>query len=243
MKRGVFFGGAGVSTESGIADFRSEDTQDIAEELFGFPPEVILSIEFARYNPVTFHRYFREHLVDRDARPNAAHKALSLLEYRGTLAAVVTQNIDGLHQQAGSRTVLELHGSVWRHYCVDCNARYTLDWTMNPVNCRAPERVVPTCPAVIGTTVCGGWVRPDVVLYGEPLPSTIVAAAAEAIRTADVMIVGGTSLVVQPAAGLLGYFRGHTRAIINFDETAFDAQADLVIHAPIGKTLAAALAP
>jgi NAD-dependent deacetylase len=234
MRRGVFFGGAGVSTESGIPDFRSEATLELAEELYGHPPEELLSIEFARQNPVTFHRFFRE------AKPNPAHLALARLEAEGKLAAVVTQNIDGLHQQAGSRNVFELHGSVWRHHCVECGARYGLDWTFDPSNCRAPERIIPVCQAVVGGETCGGWVRPNVVLYGEALPDAAVSGAVEAIREADVIVVGGTSLVVYPAAGLLGYFQGHTRAIINLEQTPYDDEADLVIHAPIGEVLASA---
>jgi NAD-dependent deacetylase len=229
--RGVFFGGAGVSTESGIPDFRSEASQKLTIELFGLPPEQILSIEIARENPVTFHNYFREHLVDRDARPNSAHLALAELESYGRLSAIVTQNIDGLHQMAGSQQVIELHGSVHRHYCEKCGAKFSLDWTFDPDNCRPPERVVPACPN------CGGWVRPDIVLYGEPLPAQALEAAKEVIQQADVLIIGGTSLVVYPAAGYLGYFQGHTRIIINLEETPFDDIADLVIHAPIAQVL------
>lgn len=232
MERGVFFGGAGVSTESGIPDFRSESSQKLALEKFGVPPETLLSIDFARKDPVTFHKYFRNHIVNRDAKPNAAHFALAKLEAEGRLSGIVTQNIDGLHQLAGSKNVFELHGSVQRHYCEHCLKNYSLDWTFDPANCREPERVVLVCPA------CGGWVRPDVVLYGEELPDAACVGAANVLRQADVLIVGGTSLVVYPAAAFLRYFRGDTRVLINLSKTSFNEQADLVINAPIGQVLA-----
>ncbi|MDR2703199.1 MAG: NAD-dependent protein deacylase [Cellulomonadaceae bacterium] len=230
-RRGVFFGGAGVSTESGIPDFRSQASEELAEELFGLPPEILLSIEFARKDPVTFHRYIREHIIDTAAKPNAAHLALAKLEADGRLAAVVTQNIDGLHQLAGSQNVYELHGSLQRNYCEGCAAKYSLDWVLDPANCREPDQVVPVCPK------CGGWVRPDIVLYGEALPENAMLGAVAAINDADTLIVGGTSLVVYPAANFLHYFKGHTRVLINLGPTGYDSHADLVISAPIGEVL------
>ncbi|MCL2595742.1 MAG: NAD-dependent protein deacylase [Promicromonosporaceae bacterium] len=235
MRRGVFFGGAGVSTESGIPDFRSEAGRFRARQAYGHQPEELLSIDLALAKPELFHRYYRENLVDLTARPNPAHQVLAALEDRGRLSAIVTQNIDGLHQAAGSHNVLELHGSSWRHHCVDCDRAYALEWTLDPVNCRQPAGVVPTC------VDCGSWVRPDVVLYGESLPEETVGAAIEAICEADVLIVGGTSLAVYPAAGLVQFFQGETLVVINLEPTALDASADLVIAAPIGQTLASAL--
>jgi len=223
-KSTVFFGGAGVSTESGIPDFRSDSGLYQARKVYGYPSEELLSHRFFMRHTELFFRYYRENLIARDSRPNAAHLALAKLEARGLLRAVVTQNIDGLHQAAGSEKVLELHGSNWRQYCVKCGARYDLDYIL-------AQEGVPKCAA------CGGVVRPDVVLYGEQLDGGVMDAAARAIGTAELLIVGGTSLAVYPAAGLLEYFRGAHLVLINKSETPYDARADLVIHDAIGKVL------
>jgi len=228
-KSTVFFGGAGVSTESGIPDFRSESGLYKARQVYGYPPEELLSHRFFTRHRELFFRYYRENLIARDARPNAAHIALAKLEACGLLGAVVTQNIDGLHQAAGSVNVLELHGSNWRQVCVKCRARYDLDYIL-------AQQGVPRCAA------CGGAVRPDVVLYGEQLDGGVMAAAAEAIAGAELLIVGGTSLAVYPAAGLLRYFNGEHVALINKGETPYDAQADLVIHEAIGQVMGKVLA-
>jgi len=222
----VFFGGAGVSTESGIPDFRSESGLYKARQVYGCPPEELLSHRFFKREPELFFRYYKENLVARDAKPNAAHIALAKWEARGLLRAVVTQNIDGLHQAAGSKNVLELHGSNWRQYCVKCHARYDLDYILG-------QEGVPRCAA------CGGTVRPDVVLYGEQLDDSVVSAAVNAIAGAELLIVGGTSLAVYPAAGLLRYFNGERLVLVNKSETPCDAQAQLVIHDAIGKVFAA----
>jgi len=228
-KSTVFFGGAGVSTESGIPDFRSESGLYKARQVYGYPPEELLSHRFFTRHRELFFRYYRENLIARDAQPNAAHIALAKLEARGLLRAVVTQNIDGLHQAAGSVNVLELHGSNWRQFCVKCRARYGLDYIL-------AQQSVPRCAA------CGGAVRPDVVLYGEQLDGGVMAAAAEAIAGAELLIVGGTSLAVYPAAGLLRYFKGGHVALINKSETPFDSQADLVVHEAIGQVLGEVMA-
>jgi len=220
----VFFGGAGVSTESGIPDFRSGSGLYRARQVYGYPPEELLSNKLFTRAPELFFRYYRENLIARDAKPNAAHTALAKLEARGRLRAVVTQNIDGLHQAAGSENVLELHGSNWRQYCVKCGARYGLDYIL-------AQEGVPKCAA------CGGVVRPDVVLYGEQLDGGVMEAAARAIAGAALLIVGGTSLAVYPAAGFLRYFNGDRFVLVNKSETPYDAQADLVIHDSIGKVL------
>jgi NAD-dependent deacetylase len=225
----VFFGGAGVSTESGIPDFRSESGLYRAREVYGYPPEELLSHRLFARAPELFFRYYRENLVAREAKPNAAHIALARWEARGLLRAVVTQNIDGLHQAAGSENVLELHGSNWRHYCVKCRAKYGLDDVL-------AQEGVPKCAA------CGGTVRPDVVLYGERLDDRVAGAAADAIAGAELLIVGGTSLAVYPAAGLLRYFAGERLVLINRGVTPFDAQARLVIRDAIGKVLGAVMA-
>jgi len=223
-KSTVFFGGAGVSTESGIPDFRSESGLYKAKQVYGYPPEELLSHRFFERHTELFFRYYRENLIARAAKPNAAHLALAQWEARGLLRAVVTQNIDGLHQAAGSKNVWELHGSNGRHYCVQCRAEYDLDYIL------AGEGV-PKCAA------CGGVVRPDVVLYGEPLDDKVVRAAADAIAGAELLIVGGTSLAVYPAAGLLRYFVGPRLALINKSATPYDSQARLVIRDAIGRTL------
>jgi len=226
-KNTVFFGGAGVSTESGIPDFRSESGLYKAKQAYGYPPEELLSHGFFARRTELFFRYYRENLIARDARPNAAHIALAKLEARGLLQAVVTQNIDGLHQAAGSKNVLELHGSNWRQVCVGCGARYGLDYIL-------AQAGIPQCAA------CGGTVRPDVVLYGEQLDGAVLEAAARAIAEAELLIVGGTSLAVYPAAGLLRYFQGARLALINKSETPYDSRAQLVIHDAIGQVLGAA---
>ena len=220
----VFFGGAGVSTESGIPDFRSASGLYKARQVYGYPPEELLSHSFFVRHTELFFRYYRENLIARDAKPNAAHTALAKWEAYGLVQAVVTQNIDGLHQAAGSENVLELHGSNWRQYCVKCGAKYNLDYVL-------AREGVPKCAA------CGGTVRPDVVLYGEQLDDGVVEAAARAIAGAEMLIVGGTSLAVYPAAGLLRYFGGPRLVLINKSETPFDPQAQLVIHDSIGKVL------
>ena len=228
-KNTVFFGGAGVSTESGIPDFRSETGLYAARKVYGYPPETLLSHSLFIEKPSLFFRYYKENLVFRDVKPNAAHIALARLEKQGLLQAVITQNVDGLHQAAGSENVLELHGSNWRHYCLDCKAEYSLEYTLQPVNCR--DEVVPVCEK------CGGIVRPDIVLYEESLDGRVLSAATEAIEAAGLLIVGGTSLAVYPAAGLLRYFGGKNLALINKSETPYDGDAQLVIHDAIGKVL------
>lgn len=226
-KKIVFFGGAGVSTESGIPDFRSETGLYNAQKSYGMSPEEMLDIDFFESNPVTFYDYYKKNLIAKDAQPNDAHKALAKLEEQGKLSAVVTQNIDGLHQKAGSKKVYELHGSVLRNRCKWCGKSYSLDYIMDESNCR---KGVPYCP-------CGGIIKPEVVLYGEMLDEDCINGAVRAIREADVLIVGGTSLVVYPAAGFVGYFRGSKLVVINKSSTGIDSEADLVIHDPIGQVL------
>jgi NAD-dependent deacetylase len=206
----VFFGGAGISTESGIPDFRSEDGLYNAKKNFGAPPEELLSEWFFREKPDVFYRYYRENLVHTEALPNAAHTALAKLEAAGKLSAVVTQNIDGLHQGAGSKNVLELHGSIMRNHCLRCGKKFALDYVMDKGN---DVDGVPSCDS------CGGTVRPDVVLYGETLDEETVEAAVDEISKADMLIVGGTSLVVYPAAGMVRYFSGKVLALINKSPT------------------------
>ena len=232
-ERVVFFGGAGVSTESGIPDFRSESGSFKALEQYGAPPEELLSRHFFLQNPGVFFRYYKENLLHPDALPNKAHLALARLERQGKLTAVITQNVDGLHQLAGSENVLELHGSAQRNYCMDCGARYPLSYIIDPACC--PDGLVPRCS-------CGGVVRPDIVLYDELLDSDVMARSAEAIRQADTMVVGGTSLVVYPAAGLLRYFRG-SLVLINRTPTQYDDRAQLVFRQSIGEVLSAAVEP
>lgn len=218
----VFFGGAGVSTESGIPDFRSVD--GLYHQSYDYPPETILSHTFFLRKPEEFYRFYRDKMVISGARPNAAHLKLAELERAGKLKAVVTQNIDGLHQLAGSRTVYELHGSVHRNYCMKCRQFYDLDFI-------AQSGGVPHC------RVCGSTVKPDVVLYEESLDQKTMEAAVLAVSRADMLIVGGTSLVVYPAAGLINYYQGNKLVLINRDETPYDRRADLVIHDSIGKVL------
>lgn len=224
----VFLGGAGVSTESGIPDFRGERGVFKAMEQFGRQPEELLHIDFFRRNPETFYAYYKGLLLCPDAAPNPAHQALARLEGEGKLSAVITQNIDGLHQLAGSRTVLELHGSMLRNYCTRCKQQYDLQYIL-------AANGVPQCG-------CGGIIRPDVVLYGEFLDESLLACAISHIRKADLLIVGGTSLVVYPAAGLLSYFKGSHLVLINKSATSHDHEAALVIHAPIGEVLGACVA-
>ncbi len=218
----VFFGGAGVSTESGIPDFRSVD--GLYSQKYDQPPETILSHTYFVGHTGDFYRFYRDKMLCLDAKPNAAHQKLAQLERAGKLKAVVTQNIDGLHQMAGSQVVYELHGSVHRNYCTKCRAFYGADFIQTGEG-------VPLCP------VCGGLVKPDVVLYEEGLDQDTVEGAVRAIARADVLIVGGTSLVVYPAAGLINYYRGNKLVLINRDPTPYDGRADLVIHDSIGKVL------
>ncbi|MDR1299134.1 MAG: NAD-dependent protein deacylase [Oscillospiraceae bacterium] len=219
----VFFGGAGVSTESGIPDFRSVD--GLYSQKYAYPPEEILSRSFFMSRPAEFYKFYREKILVQGVAPNKAHTALAKLEERGKLRAVVTQNIDGLHQAAGSRRVFELHGSTHRNYCMGCGARYGFDFMLGGLG------GVPKC------TKCGGTVRPDVVLYEEPLDTETVNGAARSIRGADMLIVGGTSLVVYPAAGLVDLYAGDKLALINKSPTARDGAADLLISGSIGEIL------
>ena len=215
----VFFGGAGVSTESGIPDFRSVD--GLYNQKWKYPPETILSHTFFVKYPEEYYRFHREKLVIDGVKPNAAHLKLAELEKAGKLRAVVTQNIDGLHQAAGSKKVLELHGSILRSYCSACGRPYPAD-KMNR------GEGVPRC-------ACGGVIRPDIVLYEEPLDDAVVSEAIRVISGAEVLIIGGTSLNVYPAAGLINYYRGNKLALVNLSETPYDDEADLVIHEKIGK--------
>lgn len=221
-QRMVFFGGAGVSTASGIPDFRSANGLYNQGESYTYPPEVMLSHAFYETHPEEFFDFYRSKMVFLDARPNQAHRKLAELERQGRLAAVVTQNIDGLHQAAGSQTVHELHGSVHRNLCQGCGAVYDAAWIMQTTG-------VPTCPA------CGARVKPDVVLYGEPLDEAVLLAAVRAIAQADLLVVGGTSLAVYPASGLVDYFSGDALVIVNRDATPLDGRADLVVQADIAR--------
>ena len=235
----VFFGGAGVSTESGIPDFRSEQGLYNAKHNYGAEPEEILSHRFFVDHPNMFYRYFKENLVFPDVRPNSAHISLAKMECMGKLKGIVTQNIDGLHQMAGSNLVYELHGSIRRYYCTECRELYSFEYIIDSANCRDPEGLevfVPYCSR------CGGIVRPDVVLYEESLDTDVMNSAIESVRCADTLIVGGTSLVVYPAAGLLRYFRGEHLILINKSPTTYDGKADLVIRESIGKVLAETVA-
>lgn len=218
-ERTVFFGGAGVSTESGIPDFRSVD--GLYHQKYDYPPETILSHTFFMSRPEEFFRFYRDKMLALDAEPNAAHRKLAQLEKAGKLTGVVTQNIDGLHQKAGSVHVMELHGSVHRNYCMRCGKFYDARFMLE-------SEGIPTCS-------CGGMIKPDVVLYEEGLDQNILRDAVKTISEADVMIVGGTSLAVYPAAGLLDYFRGDVLVLINKGATPRDNSADLLIQAPIGQ--------
>lgn len=215
----VFFGGAGVSTESGIPDFRSVD--GLYRQKFEYPPETIISHSFYLKNPEYFFRFYREKMLPLGFEPNITHRKLAQWEQEGKLQAVVTQNIDGLHQRAGSRKVYELHGSVLRNYCTRCGTFYPAEFVKNAAG-------VPRC-------TCGGTVKPDVVLYEEGLDQEVIAKSVHAIRSADLLIVGGTSLTVYPAAGLIQYYRGNRLVLINRDATPYDDQADLVLHDNLGE--------
>ena len=217
----VFFGGAGVSTESKIPDFRSTD--GLYNQQYAYPPETILSHTFYMGRPEEFYRFYRNKMLFPDAEPNRAHKALAKLEQEGRLRAVITQNIDGLHQKAGSREVLELHGSVLRNYCTKCGKFYGLEAVLESAG-------VPRC-------TCGGVIKPDVVLYEEGLDQHTLQKAVYYISNADVLIIGGTSLTVYPAAGLIDYYGGKKLVLINKSVTSMDSRADLVISGPIGEIL------
>ena len=217
----VFFGGAGVSTESKIPDFRSTD--GLYNQQYAYPPEVILSHTFYMKKTEEFYRFYRNKMLFPDAEPNRAHKALAKLEEQGKLKAVVTQNIDGLHQKAGSKEVMELHGSVLRNYCMRCGKFYDIDAILSSDG-------VPTCS-------CGGTIKPDVVLYEEGLDQKTIQKSVHYIANADVLIIGGTSLTVYPAAGLIDYYQGNKLVLINKSVTPMDSRADLVISGPIGEIL------
>lgn len=217
----VFFGGAGVSTESGIPDFRSAD--GLYNQQYRYPPEEIISHSFYMCNRAEFYRFYRDRMIFPDAEPNAAHLKLAELEQAGKLSCVITQNIDGLHTAAGSRNVVELHGSVLRNYCERCGK-------FHPLSHITESEDVPKCS-------CGGFVKPDVVLYEEQLKDADIERAVAEIEAADMLIIGGTSLIVYPAAGLVSYFRGRRLVVINKSPTKADAAADLVIADSIGKAL------
>lgn len=216
----VFFGGAGVSTESGIPDFRSVD--GLYHQQYDYPPETILSHTFFRRNTEEFYRFYRAKMLALDAKPNAAHKKLAEWEQQGKLKAVVTQNIDGLHQAAGSKVVYELHGSVHRNYCQKCGAFYDARYMLESTG-------IPSCEK------CGGLIKPDVVLYEEGLDQATINGAVHAISQADVLIIGGTSLTVYPAAGLIDYYNGNKLVLINKSVTPMDSRADLLVQGPIGE--------
>ncbi len=218
----VFFGGAGVSTESGIPDFRSAD--GLYNQQWPEPPEVILSHDYFTAHTQQFYNFHRQKMIFTDAQPNAAHLALAKLEQMGKLKAVITQNIDGLHQAAGSKNVWELHGSIHRNYCLRCHKQFDLDFILS-------SQAVPLCPD------CGGIVRPDVVLYQEQLDTQVINAAISAIKNAQMLIIGGTGLSVYPAAGLVDYYRGDKLVLINNSPTSRDHIADLIINNKIGEVL------
>ena len=220
----VFFGGAGVSTESGIPDFRSVD--GLYHQKYDYPPETILSHSFFMKQTEEFYRFYREKMLCLDAKPNAAHKKLAEWEQQGKLNAVITQNIDGLHQAAGSKKVLELHGSVLRNRCLQCGRQYG-------ISVITESKGVPRCEH------CGGLIKPEVVLYEEALDQNVMDEAIRCIREADMMIIGGTSLAVYPAAGLIHYFCGNTLALVNRDATPIDSRADIVVHEKIGAVFSA----
>lgn len=224
----VFFGGAGVSTESNIPDFRSQD--GLYNMKYKYPPETIISHSFYMKNTEEFYRFYKDKMIYRDAKPNRVHVALARLEKQGKLKAVITQNIDGLHQLAGNENVYELHGSVLRNYCEDCGKFFDVDYILS-----AEE--VPYC----NKEGCRGRIKPDVVLYEEGLDSKIIEKAVMAIRNADMLIVGGTSLTVYPAAGFIDYYRGNKLVLINKDVTPVDGRADLCIHEKIGDVLSSVI--
>lgn len=219
----VFFGGAGVSTESGIPDFRS--STGLYHQSYRYPPEQVVSHSFFMAHTEAFYEFYRNKMINLDAQPNMAHRRLAELEQQGRVKAIVTQNIDGLHQRAGSQCVYELHGSVHRNYCMKCHAFYPVEFIMASTG-------IPRCER------CGGIVRPDVVLYEEALDQTVLENAVNAISQADVLICAGTSLAVYPAAGLLQYFRGKTLAVVNLSPTSLDKQADILIPAKVGEVFA-----
>ena len=225
-KKIVFFGGAGVSTESGIPDFRSVD--GLYNQEWDYPPERIISRSFFNVNPEEFYRFYRAKLLPQGIKPNAAHYKLAELEAAGKLLAVVTQNIDGLHQMAGSKNVFELHGSTLRNYCMRCREFYDEKIIIESEN--APDKL-PRCPK------CGGLIKPDVVLYEEGLDQRVIEGAVNAIKAADTLIIGGTSLTVYPAAGLIDYFHGENLVLLNKSSTPQDKLATLAIHEPIGQVL------
>ena len=226
-KRIAFFGGAGVSTESGIPDFRSQD--GLYSQKWKYPPEQILSHSFFMKNTGEFYRFYREKMICLSAKPNGAHLKLAELEAAGKMTGVVTQNIDGLHQAAGSKKVFELHGSVLRNNCMKCKSFYDVNFILD--SGKEGESAVPVCPK------CGGMVKPDVVLYEEGLDNDVIEGAVEAIASADTLIIGGTSLNVYPAASLIHYFRGNTIVLINKSPTSADSLAQLVISEGIGQVL------
>lgn len=215
----VFFGGAGVSTESGIPDFRSTD--GLYNQKYDYPPELMLSHEFFLEHTEEFFRFYRDKMLYPNVKPNKAHIALAKLESEGKLKAVITQNIDNLHQAAGSKNVLELHGSVYRNYCMNCRKFYPLEAILNSTG-------VPRCS-------CGGIIKPDVVLYGEQLDDYVISKSVSAVRKADMLIIGGTSLNVYPAAGLINFFTGRSLVVINKTPTPADRMATLVLNQPIGE--------
>jgi len=217
-KRIVFFGGAGVSTESGLKDFRSQD--GLYSEAYRYPPEIILSHSFFMNNPEEFFRFYRDKLNTNQCMPNITHFVLQKLEAMGKVSSVITQNIDGLHQEAGSKKVIELHGSIKRNYCMECGKFFDDTFVFG-------NKKIPKCE-------CGGIIKPDVVLYEEPLDDSNVLEAIKEIENCDLLIVGGTSLNVYPAAGLLRYFKGKNLVLINKDKTPFDNQCDLVIYDKLG---------
>lgn len=216
----VFFGGAGVSTESGIPDFRSQD--GLYNQKYKYPPEQIVSHTFLTKKPQEFFEFYKDRMIYQNAKPNKAHLKLAQWEKEGKLKAVITQNIDGLHQAAGSKNVLELHGSTLRNYCLKCGRRYDIDYVINS------KETIPYCE-------CGGMVRPDVVLYEEGLDMDVIESAVSYIKNADVLIIGGTSLAVYPAAGLIDYYTGDKLVVVNKSATPRDSQADLVVQGSIGE--------
>ncbi len=222
----VFFGGAGVSTESGIPDFRSTD--GLYNQEWDFPPETIISHHFFVEKPAEFYRFYREKLLIPNIKPNAAHKKLAELEKAGKLSAIITQNIDGLHQMAGSKNVFELHGSTLRNYCTTCGSFYDMNFILKSAD--SPDHL-PHCPK------CGTIIKPDVVLYEESLNQKCIEGAIQALSAADLLIIGGTSLMVYPAAGLIDYFSGKNLILINKTETSSDNKATLIFHDSIGKIL------
>ena len=224
----VFFGGAGVSTESGIPDFRSVD--GLYNQKYAFPPETILSHNFFMRKPEEFYKFYRDKMLVTDVQPNAAHLKLAQWEREGRLSAIVTQNIDGLHQKAGSQKVFELHGSIHRNYCMRCGKFFSAEDIQNSSGVPHCENGVPHCG-------CGGMIKPDVVLYNESLDGDTIEGAVNAIAEADMLVIGGTSLNVYPAAGFLDYFRGKHLVLINKSATPRDAEADLIFRDPIGQLL------